>query len=59
VEFNGASPWRMKPHEINQAGVSRAFQTPEIFGDLSLVQNVMFPPLPVVMVRFESTRGRQ
>ncbi|MFT5393653.1 MAG: branched-chain amino acid transport system ATP-binding protein [Gammaproteobacteria bacterium] len=43
VEFNGASLLGMKPHEINQAGVSRVFQTPEIFGDLSLVENVMIP----------------
>ena len=43
VDFNGVSLLGMKPHEINQAGVSRVFQTPEIFGDLSLVENVMIP----------------
>ncbi len=45
VTFDGKSLLRLKPHEINQAGVSRVFQTPEIFGDLSLVENVMIPAL--------------
>lgn len=43
VTFNGTSLLGIKPHEINQAGVSRVFQTPEIFGDLSLLENVMIP----------------
>ncbi|MCH9670951.1 MAG: ABC transporter ATP-binding protein [Gammaproteobacteria bacterium] len=43
VDFDGVSLLGRKPHEINQAGVSRVFQTPEIFGDLSLVENVMLP----------------
>ena len=43
VDFNGVSLLGMKPHEINQTGVSRVFQTPEIFGDLTLVENVMIP----------------
>jgi len=33
----------MTPHGINQLGVSRVFQTPEIFPDLTLLQNVMIP----------------
>jgi branched-chain amino acid transport system ATP-binding protein len=32
-----------EPHEINQLGVARVFQTPEIFPELSLLQNVMVP----------------
>jgi len=43
VTFDGQSLLGIKPHEINQTGVSRVFQTPEIFGDLSLLQNVMIP----------------
>jgi branched-chain amino acid transport system ATP-binding protein len=43
VDFNGVSLLGIKPHEINQAGVSRVFQTPEIFGDLTLFENVMIP----------------
>lgn len=45
VEFNGKSLLGMKPHEINQSGISRVFQTPEIFGELSLLENVMIPAL--------------
>ena len=35
----------MKPHDINHAGMVRVFQTPEIFPDLTLLQNVMIPAL--------------
>ncbi|MCP4070432.1 MAG: ABC transporter ATP-binding protein [Hyphomicrobiales bacterium] len=45
VMFNGASLLGLKPHEINQTGVARVFQTPEIFGDLSLLDNVVIPAL--------------
>lgn len=41
VTFNGMSLLGIKPHEINQAGVSRVFQTPEIFGELSVLDNVL------------------
>ncbi len=43
VTFDGQSLLGIRPHEINQAGVSRVFQTPEIFGDLTLLENVMIP----------------
>ncbi len=43
VLFNEKSLIGLAPHEINQAGVSRVFQTPEIFSDLSLLENVMIP----------------
>lgn len=43
VTFNGQSLLGIEPHEINQLGVSRVFQTPEIFGDLTLLENVMIP----------------
>lgn len=33
----------MTPYEINQVGISRVFQTPQIFPDLSLLHNVMIP----------------
>jgi len=33
----------MTPYEINQLGISRVFQTPQIFPDLSLLHNVMIP----------------
>ena len=43
VMFNGKSLLGIKPHEINQTGVSRVFQTPEIFTDLTVMENVMIP----------------
>ncbi|MBC6441679.1 MAG: ABC transporter ATP-binding protein [Rhodobacteraceae bacterium] len=43
VTFNGRSLLGIRPHEINQAGVSRVFQTPEIFRDLTVLENVMIP----------------
>ncbi len=46
VSFDGQhSLLGKKPHEINQLGVSRVFQTPEIFADLTLHENVMIPTL--------------
>ena len=45
VDFDGVSLLGKKPHEINQVGVSRVFQTPEIFSDLNLLENVMIPAL--------------
>lgn len=36
---------KMTPHGINQLGISRVFQTPEIFPDLSILHNVMIPAL--------------
>ncbi len=45
VIFNGTSLLGLKPHKINQAGVIRVFQTPEIFTELTLLQNVMIPAL--------------
>ena len=43
VVFDGTVITGKLPHEINQLGVVRVFQTPEIFPDLSLLQNVMVP----------------
>lgn len=45
VMFGETSLTGMKPYEINQIGVSRVFQTPEIFGDLTLLENIMIPAL--------------
>ncbi|KQI71004.1 branched-chain amino acid ABC transporter substrate-binding protein [Loktanella sp. 5RATIMAR09] len=43
VMFDGQSVLGRAPHEINQMGISRVFQTPEIFSDLSVFENVMIP----------------
>lgn len=45
VEFDGTSLIGMKPYEINQLGVCRVFQTPEIFTDLTLLENVLIPAI--------------
>jgi branched-chain amino acid transport system ATP-binding protein len=43
VLFDGQSVLGRKPHQINQMGISRVFQTPEIFGDLTVIENMMIP----------------
>ncbi|GLQ06115.1 ABC transporter ATP-binding protein [Sneathiella chinensis] len=43
VTFDGHELTGRKPHEIAQIGVARVFQTPEIFPELSLLENVMIP----------------
>ena len=43
VAFDGRSVLGLKPHEINQMGISRVFQTPEIFAELSVLENVLIP----------------
>jgi branched-chain amino acid transport system ATP-binding protein len=45
VTFHGKNLLGIQPHQINQAGVSRVFQTPEIFADLTVIENVMIPAL--------------
>jgi len=41
VMFDGQMMTGKQPHQINQAGIVRVFQTPEIFQDLTILQNVM------------------
>ena len=43
VMFHGQLVLGRAPHEINQMGISRVFQTPEIFGDLTVMENMMIP----------------
>jgi branched-chain amino acid transport system ATP-binding protein len=43
VMFDGQSVLGRTPYQINQMGISRVFQTPEIFGDLSVMENIMIP----------------
>ncbi|MCB9993998.1 MAG: ABC transporter ATP-binding protein [Hyphomicrobiaceae bacterium] len=43
VVFDGHILTGKQPHEINQLGVARVFQTPEIFPDLPVLHNVMTP----------------
>ncbi|SHH55599.1 ABC transporter ATP-binding protein [Cognatishimia maritima] len=43
VMFDGQSVLGRTPYQINQMGISRVFQTPEIFGDLNVLENMMIP----------------
>jgi len=43
VMFDSQSVLGRAPYEINQLGISRVFQTPEIFGDLTVFENMMIP----------------
>ncbi|EEW26283.1 ABC transporter ATP-binding protein [Rhodobacter ferrooxidans] len=43
VTFAGQSVLGRKPHQINQMGISRVFQTPEIFTHLTVMENVLIP----------------
>ena len=43
VMFDGKSVLGRAPYEINQMGISRVFQTPEIFGDLTVLENMLIP----------------
>ena len=43
VMFMGKPVLGKKPHEINQMGISRVFQTPEIFSDLTVFENIIIP----------------
>ncbi len=45
VIFEGENLIGKKPHQINQLGVARVFQTPEVFPDLTVLENVMVPAL--------------
>lgn len=40
VTFDGTSLVGLPPHTINQRGIARVFQTPEIFPEMTLVENV-------------------
>ncbi len=45
VTFDGDLVTGREPYEINQLGIARVFQTPEIFPDLPLIENVILPVL--------------
>ena len=45
VVFDGQVLTGRTPYQINQLGVSRVFQTPEIFPDLTVHENVVIPAL--------------
>lgn len=45
INFDGHDMIGVRPHEINQKGISRVFQTPEIYSELSILENMYIPLL--------------
>ena len=45
VTFEGQAITGKKPFQINQLGIARVFQTPEIFPALTVLENVLVPAL--------------
>ena len=45
ITFDGKSLLGKPPHEINQAGIARVFQSPEIFPEMTLLDNVTIAAL--------------
>ncbi|HLQ84521.1 MAG TPA: ABC transporter ATP-binding protein [Salinisphaeraceae bacterium] len=45
ITFDGQSLLGQPPHEINQRGIARVFQSPEIFPELTLLENVTIAAL--------------
>ncbi len=43
VSFDGKPLLGHQPHQINQAGIARVFQTPETFPELTVMENIMIP----------------
>lgn len=41
IVFNGVELLRHAPHELPRLGIGRTFQTPQLFGQLSALENVM------------------
>ncbi|MBU4315885.1 MAG: ABC transporter ATP-binding protein [Proteobacteria bacterium] len=41
IQFNGNSIKGLKPHEISKMGISRTFQTVELFDNMTVLENVM------------------
>jgi len=41
IRFNGQSTRGLKPHQISALGVSSTFQTVELFGEMTVLENVM------------------
>ena len=55
VTLNGHSLIGRTPHHINQLGVSRVFQTPEIYSGQTVLENVLIPAFSHSDMRSGST----
>jgi branched-chain amino acid transport system ATP-binding protein len=45
IRLRGERIDRLRPHEITQRGVARTFQTPKLFGSMTVLENVLLPAL--------------
>jgi len=45
VRLSGERIDRLRPHEITARGVARTFQTPKLFGSMTVLENVLLPAL--------------
>jgi branched-chain amino acid transport system ATP-binding protein len=45
IRLRGERIDRLRPHEITARGVARTFQTPKLFGNMTVLENVLLPAL--------------
>ena len=45
IRLRGERIDRLQPHEITARGVARTFQTPKLFGSMTVLENVLLPAL--------------
>src|SRR5713226_4284900 len=45
IRLRGERVDRLRPHEITGRGVARTFQIPKLFGNMSVLENVLVPAL--------------
>ena len=45
IELRGERIDRLPPHQITARGVARTFQTPKVFGNMTVLENVLLPAL--------------
>jgi branched-chain amino acid transport system ATP-binding protein len=45
VRLRGERIDRLRPHEVTARGVARTFQTPKLFGSMTVLENVLLPAL--------------
>src|SRR3989442_13196997 len=45
IELRGERIDRLRPHELSARGVARTLQTPKVFGNMTVLENVLLPAL--------------
>src|SRR5213593_2832730 len=48
IRLRGERIDRLRPHEITARGVARTFQTPKLFGSMTVLENAMVPALAAI-----------